>query len=75
MSFQFVSELTGEPHDMDIPLNVEFLAEDEYTTKSSPFFHGKGGSITQKSMIAYLVISRRDNFIKKKKQMDKARRR
>ena len=25
MSFQFVSELTGKLHDMDIPLNVEFF--------------------------------------------------
>ena len=55
MSFQFVSELTGKPHDMDIPLNVEFFFIDflpgSYTTKSSPFIvHGDVDSITIRSL-------------------------
>ena len=42
---QFVSELTGEPHDMDIPLNVEFFGKEDkiHDQIFSLCFHGKGG--------------------------------
>ena len=79
MSFQFVSELTGDVHDMDIPLNVEFFLPEDRPIHDQIFslcFHGKGGfnhTEVYEINLSPLLYQIQEQFYKEeKKQMDKA---